>query len=101
MPYILHQHQVVPCVGAAADHAARSRRALQANYTRILLAEWKAHLEADVFSLAVTVQPQHQMGAALGFLLQVLADMGLHRMLHTERQSTLVLGTQQMIPAAE
>jgi uncharacterized integral membrane protein len=37
----------------------------------------RTHLKADVLAFPVTVQPQHQIIAALRLLLQVLAHMGL------------------------
>ena len=35
------------------------------------------HLKADVFALTIAIQPQDQVGAASGLLLQVLAHMRL------------------------
>ena len=44
-----------------------------------------ARLEADVLSLTITVQPEDEVGAAPGLLLQMLADTGLHHSTRSEQ----------------
>jgi hypothetical protein len=56
-----------------------------------------AHLEANVLSLSVAIQPEHEVGAAPGLLLQVLAHM---RLLPRSIPSHVVVHPSLLVPTA-